>query len=152
MFKALIFSDSHGYLGEIWNAIAENPDTDLIIHAGDMQRDVDDIMAVYPNIPCAYVVGNNEHYIQNACFDRLFEFGGKKIFLTHGHSYGVKLSYHRVISEARSRGADVCIFGHTHTKLLEKGDLWVVNPGPARRSYAILTINNGEISVTIHDI
>lgn len=149
--KALIFSDSHGMVGNMIDVIMEHKDINLIIHAGDMQRDVDDIMNVFPEIPCAYVTGNNEYYNLDIPVERLFEFGGKRIFLTHGHRYGVKGSPARVIAEARKRGADVCIFGHTHSKLLNHQDIWVINPGPAGRSYGVMTIADGEIEIEIKE-
>lgn len=150
--KALIFSDSHGYLEGMFDAIDKNPDAQLIIHAGDVQRDVDDLMSVYPSLPCAYVIGNNDYFVHNEPYDRFFEFGGKKIFLTHGHNYGVKMSAERVRLEAKRTGADICIFGHTHAKHLSFDDIWLVNPGAAYKSYAVLVIKNGECSIKIEDI
>ncbi len=145
--KALIFSDSHGMSSHICWAIEDNPDTDLIIFAGDVQRDIEEVMYIYPRIPCAYVLGNNDYFIHDVPYERFFEFGGKKIFLTHGHKYGVKLSPATVVSEAKKRGADICVFGHTHNRYLDIGDICVVNPGSARTSYAVLTINNGVINI-----
>ncbi len=145
--KALILSDSHRNFSCIQDAIESNPDIDQIIFAGDVNRDAEDIMDAYPNIPCAYVLGNNDFSVWDVPFDRFFEFGGKKIFLTHGHSYAVKVSPARVVAEAKKRGADICIFGHTHEPYLSHEDIWVVNPGSALRTYAILTIKNGEISI-----
>ena len=150
--KALIFSDSHGSVYNMYSAIEDNKDTDLIIFAGDMQRDIDEICNAYPHIPCAMVLGNNDFLVHNVPFDRFFEFGGKKIFLTHGHSYWVKGSPSKVIMEAKKRGADICIFGHTHVRFLEHNDLWVINPGPALRGYAVLTIHCDDISVEFKDI
>ncbi len=150
--KALIFSDSHGSVSDMFSAIEENHDADLIIFAGDVQRDIDEVCDAYPRIPCAVVLGNNDFFVHDVPFDRFFEFGGKKIFLTHGHSYGVKLSPARVIAEAREKGADICIFGHTHSRFFENNDIWVINPGPAGRGYAVLTIDKGEISVDFKDI
>ena len=145
--KALILSDSHKSFSSVCSAIDRNPDINLIIHAGDVHRDVEDIMDAYPHLPCAYVLGNNDFRVWDVPYDRFFEFGGKKIFLTHGHNYGVKMSPYRVISEAKKRGADICIFGHTHTKYFDEGDIITINPGAATRSYALLTIENGKATV-----
>lgn len=150
--KALIFSDSHGMTSRMCYAIEDNPDINMIIHAGDVQRDVDEIMTIYPNIPCVYVLGNNDFFVKGVPYDRVFEFGGKKIFLTHGHKYGVKSSPYRVISEAEKLGADICIFGHTHSRFLEKGKILTVNPGSAQGSYAVLKIENGKVSIEHRDI
>ena len=114
--QALIFSDSHRDFSCLYDTIVKYPNIDLIIHAGDVQRDVDDIMSVFPRIPCAYVLGNNDYSVWNVPYDRIFEFGGKKIFLTHGHNYTVKISPDRVKAKEKSVGADICIFGHKHKR------------------------------------
>lgn len=150
--KALIFSDSHGSVSDMFCAVEKNKDANLIIFAGDVQRDIEEVMNAYPLIPCAVVLGNNDFFVHDVPFDRFFEFGGKKIFLTHGHSYGVKMSPARVKSEARKKEADICIFGHTHTRFLENDGLLVINPGPVYKGYGILTIENGEISVEFKDV
>ena len=88
--KALVLSDSHGSFQSIMNAVESEKDISLIIFAGDIQRDADDIAAAYPDIPFEYVLGNNDWYVNDVPYDRLFEFSGKRIFLTHGHRYNVK--------------------------------------------------------------
>ena len=150
--KALIFSDSHGMSSNICLATEDNPNTDLIIFAGDIHRDIEEVMYTYPKIPCAYVLGNNDYFVRGVPDERIFEFARKKIFLTHGHKYSVKLSPRRVISEARRHGADICIFGHTHNRFLECSDILTVNPGSARSSYAILTVYNGIVKIEHKDI
>lgn len=145
--KALIFSDSHGDFMTMYNIIKNTPNVDLIIHAGDVQRDVEDLLDAFPRIPCAYVLGNNDFFAFGVPFDRVFTFGGKKVFLTHGHKYSVKLSPARVVAEAKKKSADICIFGHTHSKYLDMGEIAVVNPGSARYGYAILTVENEEIKI-----
>ena len=145
--KALILSDSHRSFSSIRKAVEQNPDINQIIFAGDVNRDAEDIMCLYPEIPCAYVLGNNDFSVWDVPFDRVFELGGKRIFLTHGHKYGVKASTARLKAEAKKCGADICIFGHTHEKHLSNDGIWMINPGSAVRSYAILTIQNGKISV-----
>ena len=52
------------------------------------------------------------------------------VLLTHGHSYGVSMGREGLAEEAKSRGCDVAMFGHTHRPFLEtvKGVL-LVNPG-----------------------
>ena len=60
--KALVLSDSHGSFQSIMNAVESEKDISLIIFAGDIQRDADDIAAAYPDIPFEYVLGNNEYF------------------------------------------------------------------------------------------
>ena len=42
--------------------------------------------------------------------------------------------------------ADILLFGHTHRAYCEQlGDgLWVMNPGTARSSYGVITIQQGQ--------
>lgn len=150
--KALILSDSHKDFLAVCSAIDENPDISMIIHAGDVQRDVEDIMSAYPTLPCAYVLGNNDYNIWDVPYDRFFEWGGKKFFLTHGHNYGVKASPARVLLEAKKKGADICIFGHTHRRYFDDSDIIVINPGSARSGYAIIEIDDENVSVEFKDI
>ncbi len=150
--KILVLSDSHNSFSSILRAMENERNIDMIIHAGDVHRDVEDIMIMWPNIPCAYVLGNNDFFVHDAPNQRFFEVCGKKIFLTHGHLYGVKSSTARVEYEARKLGADICIFGHTHTRHLEEKDgLWILNPGAASRSYGIIQIKNGVTEIKIKD-
>lgn len=151
--KALVLSDSHRYFGGIARAMENESDIDLIIHAGDVQQDVDDIMAAWSNIPCAYVIGNNDYFVHDVPDKRIFSFDGKRIFLTHGHLFGVKLSLNRLILAAKEANADICIFGHTHTSYLEETeDMLILNPGSCFRSYAVLEINDGRVRVEIKKI
>lgn len=148
--KALILSDSHRDFGSIMRAVENERNADLIIHAGDVHKDVEDILMAWPNIPCVYVIGNNDFFVHDVPEKRLFTFGGKRIFLTHGHLYGVKISLDRLERTAKAINADICIYGHTHTSYLKQhGNLLVINPGCSRKSYAVLEINNGEVSAEI---
>ena len=70
---------------------------------------------------------------------------GRSILLSHGHLWGVKSGYEAAIAQARSAGADILLFGHTHQPLcqqLEDG-LWVLNPGPSRSSYGTILLEEG---------
>ncbi len=150
--KILVFSDSHGSFSYIYKNVEKEKDVDMIIHAGDIQRDVDDILMTWQNIPCVYVLGNNDFNVFNTPYDRVFEIAQKRIFLTHGHNYGVKSSLARLEATAKSSGAQICVFGHTHTAHLEQKDgLWFLNPGPAHRSYGVIEIANGNIEIEIKE-
>lgn len=150
--KAIILSDSHRMFTGVVRAMERETPVDLMIHAGDVQQDVDDMMVMWPNIPCEYVLGNNDFMVQDVPYERFFTFGGKKIFLCHGHLFHVKRTLLLLEEKARSLGADVCIFGHTHTPYLEEKDgLWILNPGSSRMHYAILQVENGEIKIELKE-
>ena len=150
--KAIVMSDSHKDFDSILRIIEKEPDATLFIHAGDVQQDVDDLESVFPTIPIAHVLGNNDYFVHGVPDERFFTFGDKKIFLTHGHTYRVKYGLDAVIHKAESMGADICIFGHTHRAHLEKvRNLWVLNPGSTYRSYATIEIKNGELQIQLKE-
>ncbi len=135
-------------------AIESEGKIDLIIHAGDVLADVEDLQIMYPRCPIAYVKGNNDFWDRTAVEDRFFEFDGVKIFLTHGHNYGVKYSTAKLLRKGEEMGADLCIFGHTHSVCNEKvGEITLFNPGSASRHYGVLeTDGKGAFSVCLRDV
>lgn len=126
--KAIIASDTHGYFAPLSNYILENNDVDLLIHAGDGVEDVKTIH-METNIPFYVVRGNND-YNPEIPLDRLIEVEGIKIFLAHGHTYGVDYSYDEIIDRAKDLKADIVVFGHIHTYYNKDHDgILVLNPG-----------------------
>ncbi len=150
--KAVVISDSHKNFNSILRIMDREQDIHLLIHAGDVQQDVDDIQSVWPEISLEYVLGNNDFFSPGVPNERLFSFGGKRIFLTHGHLYGVKQSLAQIIQKAKILGADICIFGHTHLPYLQKiQDIWVLNPGTSSNSYATIVIENRKMQLELKD-
>lgn len=141
--KAIIFSDSHGSFEPMMKAVEREQPIDMIIHAGDVLRDVEDLRIMYPKKNIVCVKGNNDFWDRSEAEERIFDFGGVKIFLTHGHNYGVKYTLSKIWEHAEKQGADVCIFGHTHVPLCEKrGKVFLFNPGAVTRTYGVLEINS----------
>lgn len=150
--KALVLSDSHENFDSIVRAVEREKNIDMIIHAGDVNRDVLRIQERWDRIPCAYVIGNNDILVREP-MQRTFTFGGRKVFLTHGHLLGVKNSLLRLELAAREEGADICIFGHTHSAYSElKDGMWILNPGASPRTYGIIEVNNNrDIKIEIKE-
>ena len=141
-------SDSHRIEETMLNAVAtESPE--LILHLGDYDKDCAPIEYEYPDIPLRSVRGNCDRSSENLDVDE-FTAGGKRFFMTHGHLYGVKMGYSRIIDAASCRGADILLFGHTHIQYCAKsGNLTIINPGSVslgEKTYAIIELNNGEIA------
>ena len=146
--RALIFSDSHGAVSSMADIIDREENIDLIIHAGDVNNDCTELQRLYPNKSIVFVRGNNDYFDTEVPFERLFDFGGIKIFLTHGHKYGVKTNVFRLFAAAREKGADLCIFGHTHCRFKEESEgIWLFNPGSARSSCGLLEVSEGNINL-----
>lgn len=152
--KAIVLSDSHHFFNSIMDIIeGEGRKTiDLIIHAGDVHRDVEDMMAAYPEYRYEYVLGNNDYFTVGVPFDRVFSFDGHKVFLTHGHNYGVKCSLGRLLAQGKKLGAEICIFGHTHMRYFEQKDgICLLNPGSSVYSYAVLETKGDRLDIMIKE-
>ena len=111
-----------------------------------MFRNAEELAARFPAIPMTTVPGNCDF----GCFDepeKLIELGGRRIFLLHGHTRGVKYGLQRAIYAAREYGAEILLFGHTHCPLSDRdGALYVLNPGTAGGIHAAATY--GVITIT----
>ena len=80
------------------------------------------------------LLGNNDLF-SSLDREREIEIGKYKVLLTHGHYYNVSVGVENLACEARARGFDIAMFGHTHKPFYEvfkkRGDknLIVLNPG-----------------------
>ncbi len=151
--KILVFSDSHGYYNRILPIINQQPDTDMVIHCGDILNDALSISKlINPKIRFCYVVGNND-YAPETQKELSLEEEGKRIFITHGHLFGVKSGLDS-LRQKIEEGYDLVIYGHTHTANTEYylGGT-IINPGAmcysSKSSYAVITIDNGIIKTEI---
>ena len=150
--KILVFSDSHRYLNGMYWAI-EQHHPDQIIHLGDIQDDAEEVEMVYRRTPICKVPGNCDGWTTEPAI-KLITIDGVRILLSHGHLWYVKQGYETAILQARKANADILLFGHTHVpvcKQLEDG-LWMMNPGTARTTYGIITIENGSFTCTVEKL
>ena len=125
-----------------------------VIHLGDMMYDAEEVAKHYPKLPFCLVPGNCDGWGHATPVKKNITLAGKSILLSHGHRWGVKSDYGAAIADARAAGADILLFGHTHVpycELLEDG-LWVMNPGPARSSYGLIEITDGNALCTLHRV
>lgn len=149
--KLLIFSDSHGNVANMEDAVRlERPDR--ILHLGDLVRDAQALQEKFPDIPVTLVPGNCDGRRPDLPEQRVFTLENCKLLMTHGHIYHVKLSPAAAIRAAREAGANLLLFGHTHEAVCEfQQGLWVVNPGSvgslARPTYAVAILaQDGAVS------
>ena len=55
---------------------------------------------------------------------------GKRIFMTHGHLYGVKQGLHGLQFQVKDQPADLVLYGHTHCpQLVEEENCLYLCPG-----------------------
>ncbi|MEG2096817.1 MAG: metallophosphoesterase family protein [Pseudoflavonifractor sp.] len=153
--KILVFSDSHGALDPMRHVTAqERPNR--ILHLGDMVRDAIELADACPNIPVEYVRGNCDYYDAAAPLQTILMAGGKRLLMTHGHAYHVKLGMSAAVAAAREAQVDVLLFGHTHEGLCQRDNgLWVMNPGSIRGlfrpSYGLITIEDNVLTCQLRE-
>jgi len=149
--KFLIFADSHRSIQNMIDAIEKNS-YDCIVHLGDS---IDDIEKIEKYRLISYdktvykISGNNDYVHFNAIKDIILNIKNKKILLTHGHNYGVKYGYNRLVSYANEINADIVLFGHTHFQdAFEKNNSLFLNPGSIGYSgtYVLLNVTENEIN------
>lgn len=151
--KVLVMSDSHGSPDSIRRVLDANPAVNTVIFLGDGLRDWGGIEPDYPRLQLYCVAGNCD-FSSLYPNEGLLAFDGVTVLYTHGHLYQVKSTTERLRAAAALRGAQVALYGHTHTAAVQtRGGVLLANPGSVNRfgiaTYGILEITDGEPSFTI---
>ena len=150
--KILVFSDSHSKPKYIEQALEfHNGIADLVIFLGDGLRDIERVSEKYPNLQFFAVKGNCDVFSSGEYRDySVLDLDGIKIFITHGHLFGVKSGYDRILYRAEELGADAVFFGHTHMPLdvsayVGEKRIHLFNPGSIAYggTYEIVNTSNG---------
>lgn len=157
----LIFSDSHGRGDGMARAFsAQRRRVDAVLFLGDGLRDLDG--AEFGSASVVSVRGNCDWslFSDGTPEECTLDLEGHRIFLTHGHRYGVKSGTGALLAHAIAAGADIVLFGHTHeafSEVLPAGEkfgtltlsrpLYLFNPGSVGydgdgmgRSFGTLTL------------
>jgi putative phosphoesterase len=153
--KLLVMSDSHRNIGHMLFAV-EQTKPDAIAHLGDHIIDAIELRRKLPGMEFYMVMGNCDFSTVGGN-ELLLQLEGVKIYMTHGHIYGVKSGYDALIKQAQRQKADLALFGHTHQAMIQQTDgLWLMNPGQMKNhdciytaSYGIVTIKDGTFDCSI---
>ena len=128
--RILIVSDTHRRDENLKEVIRRTGPLDMLIHLGDAEGS-EHAIATWVNEDCdlEIILGNNDFF---SCLDKEKELmiGRYKTLLTHGHYYNVSVGAEYLKQEARARGFDIVMFGHTHRPFYEvRGGVTILNPG-----------------------
>ena len=133
--KILIVSDTHRKDENLKWVIRKTKPFDMLIHLGDAEGSEYEIMKwVDKDCDLEMIMGNNDFFSQLER-EKEIMIGKYKVLLTHGHYYNVSVGAEYLAEEARARGFDIAMFGHTHRPFYEVDrkpgdkDLIVLNPG-----------------------
>ena len=151
MKKILIISDTHGSgkgIEKLRPLIEEN---DYLVHLGDGVTEARRLFGEYPEK--VYACAGNCDIFSPFSDEGELQVEGVKIFYCHGHKYGVKSGLGHLAMEAKKRGCNVALYGHTHLgRITEIDGVTLINPGTLKRSvgeggsYCYLVINKDKIT------
>lgn len=154
--KLLIISDTHGNAHAIERIIKKHHnDHQHVFHCGDSELSSHD-----PVLKNIHIVRGNCDYDANLPNERLIEIEQTRIYITHGHLYGVKSSLTRLHEKAQSMNANVVLYGHSHIANAEiMDDILYVNPGSIayprgskNPTYCIITLSESpQVDFYIYD-
>lgn len=146
--RILIISDTHGYHKSYDKVLKREREIDLLLHLGDTEGGEYYIERT-ANCPVCIVAGNND-FFRELPDEEEIQIGKYKILLTHGHQYYVSMGTERLKQEARERGLQIVMYGHTHKPDIDlEDDVIAINPGslsyprqPGRdRTYVVMEID-----------
>ncbi len=156
MKTLVVISDSHGNIRAMEKLrpfVAEN---DYFLFLGDGIADIFPIRKEY--FDKTYFCTGNCDCFPSYPTEGVLEVEKMRIFYTHGHRYGVKSGLGNLAKEAKSRGCQVALYGHTHTPLISEIDgVTLINPGSLhlvgdKPVYAYLVVNGDKLtSVLVGD-
>ena len=161
--KILCFSDSHGSFDAVGEMLKKHRDAQAVFFLGDGLTDAEYHAASDTERAWIAVRGNCDFTSSFRSSPALKVDGitleGYKFVLTHGDAYGVKSSLYGLMELAEEREADVVLFGHTHSPLLElrtigERAVYFFNPGSIKEgylnpsSYGIIELCDGAIRLT----
>lgn len=154
--KVLVMSDSHSLTNEISIIMDRHKhEVTAMIHCGDSE-----LLKCDPNMNGWIAVRGNCDYDSSYPNDVVEEIAGKRILITHGHLYNVKMTLLNLSYKSEETNANIVCFGHTHAAGSEliNGNLFI-NPGSIHqprgrkeKTYVILDIVNNRVKVWFYDI
>ncbi|MGN0484889.1 MAG: metallophosphoesterase family protein [Lachnospiraceae bacterium] len=155
--RILIISDTHKKHKNLKRIFDRVLPVDLLIHLGDACGFEEDI-ADMAGCPMEVVAGNND-FFSKLDREKEIQIGKYRVMITHGHFYYVNSGIMDLKREAKARGCDIVMFGHTHVPVLEyDDDIIALNPGSVsyprqdnkKPSYIMMEIDRkGEAHFTI---
>lgn len=158
--KVLIVSDTHGRDGTLKYLLEQVKPIDMLIHCGDVEGS-EDYIRTLAGCPAHIVAGNNDFFC-DLPKEEEFLIGKYRVLLTHGHYYYISMGAQMIKEDAKARGFDIVMFGHTHRPYLEQDKgITVLNPGSLsyprqegrKPSFIIMDLDrNGEAHFTINYI
>jgi putative phosphoesterase len=127
-------------------ALDSQPEVHHVFYLGDGAKQIEGLKEYYPDKKF-YIVNGNCDFGSDFSLNGAENINGTRIFYTHGHNLGVKYGTERLLETAKTVGAKIALYGHTHMAKIEYiDDIYVINPGALSHSrcgycsYAVVDI------------
>lgn len=156
--KVLVVSDTHRKNDAYLEIIEKGGPFDMVIHCGDVEGS-EYLIKEAAGCPVQMVMGNND-FFSDLPREIEFKLGKYKIWVTHGHNFYVYMDNQIIKEDAKGRGVDIVMYGHTHKPVIDTdGDVVALNPGSLtyprqegkRPSYIVMEIDEKEeVDFKIH--
>lgn len=147
-----VISDSHGARSNLSRLVGDCTISDKIVFLGDGLSDLIELFEFEDKI---ISVAGNCDFSSRSPKRAVFDVGGVKFLAVHGDEFGVKVSLERLKDYAKSMGASVVLYGHTHIADVREVDgITFINPGTLSRhgsseTFAFVSVNCGKIGAKI---
>lgn len=153
--RIIVMSDTHGDFTVCNRVIEKELPFDYLIHCGDVQADPEMLLEHREQYGLLAVKGNCDWFV-DLPQSLLRRIGFCNILIVHGHKQDVHAGHKYLLENARRSHADVVLYGHTHSPLIQRYEdrgVLVVNPGSLTQnrpygspgSYAVLTISGDDL-------
>lgn len=156
--RIVVISDIHGAFRNLEFALDAQRKAQAVIFLGDGERDMDQVMPLFPQFQYYSVRGNCD-FGSVTPVEGEAVLASRRIFYTHGHLYQVKYGYSRILEEGRRRKADIVLFGHTHEACAWYEDgVYLMNPGSLGHpqeggpSYGVIDITSAGIVTNLIEL
>lgn len=148
--KIVVCSDSHGN-GRGLQELLDREQPEALLFLGDGERDW--MMVDVPQQTRFFAVSGNCDFMAMEPIYRQLKLCGKRIFMTHGHHYGVKQGLYGLSLQVGEQPAELVVYGHTHHPQLDdlNGCLYLCpgSMGYGEERYAVVQLEQGQPHIDV---
>lgn len=151
--KIIVVSDTHGNVYNLRQVLTKYDDAEKIIFLGDGERDFEYVKSEIAGRELIMVKGNCD-FGSDLNTVELLRINDNLVLCMHGHTKSVKYGNEMLIEEARTLGAKLVLYGHTHEQYTDYNDgLYIMNPGSLNNyQFGIIDIQKNGIILNKMDL
>ena len=132
----LVISDSHGSTGGVLTVLewSRSREVDALVFLGDGTTDISTSAKKTKFSAELMLIRGNCDFDPLYPYTKIFSFKKNVFFLSHGHLLDIVRGYNTLVAAAKSSGANIALFGHTHIPVKKTiNGVLLINPGSLGR-------------------